>query len=59
MAVKTELERGELVSLPWEMPDLSIVTQMVWHKEKWLSPAINAFLDVARTICSFPSKEQL
>lgn len=48
IAVKAELERGELVSLPWEMPNLQIVTQMLFHKDKWLSPAIKAFLEITR-----------
>ncbi|ASK62349.1 LysR family transcriptional regulator [Virgibacillus phasianinus] len=50
IAVKAELERGELVSLPWEMPDLQIVTQMLYHKDKWLSPAIKAFLEITRDV---------
>ena len=50
MAVTTELEQGRLVSLPWEEPDMHVVTQMLWHKEKWLSPAIGAFLSVAREV---------
>ncbi|MBW7457657.1 LysR family transcriptional regulator [Paenibacillus sepulcri] len=50
MAVKAELERGELVSLPWEMPDLHVVTQMLRHKDKWLSPAIEAFIDVVKDV---------
>ncbi|WP_248926877.1 LysR family transcriptional regulator [Paenibacillus hamazuiensis] len=48
ISAAAELERGDLAVLPWEMPDLHIVTQMLWHKEKWLSPAIAAFLDTAR-----------
>lgn len=48
IAVKAELERGELISLPWEMPNLQVVTQMLWHKDKWLSPAIKAFLKITR-----------
>lgn len=41
IAVKGELERGELISLPWKMSNLQVVTQMLWHKDKWLSPAID------------------
>lgn len=48
IAVAAELNRGELVPLPWELPDIKIVTQMLWHKEKWISPAINAFLSLVR-----------
>lgn len=48
IAVEAELARGELVPLSWQLPDIQISTQMVWHKEKWLSPAITAFLSVVR-----------
>lgn len=50
IAVKAEQERGELVPLPWEMPNLQIVTQMLYHKDKWLSPAIKAFLEITRDV---------
>ncbi|MBY7141960.1 LysR family transcriptional regulator [Virgibacillus sp. NKC19-3] len=50
IAVKAERERGELVSLPWEMPNFQITTQMLYHKDKWISPAIKAFLDIARDV---------
>ncbi|MDY0395658.1 LysR family transcriptional regulator [Virgibacillus halophilus] len=50
IAVKAELERGELVSLPWEMPNLQVFTQMLYHKDKWLSPAIKAFLEITRDL---------
>ncbi|TDF94023.1 LysR family transcriptional regulator [Paenibacillus piri] len=50
MAVKAELMRGELVSLPWRMPDLHVVTQMLRHKDKWLSPAIEAFVNVVKVV---------
>lgn len=50
IAVKAELERGELISLPWKMPNFQVVTQMAWHKDKWLSPAIKAFLEITRDV---------
>lgn len=48
MAVREELQRGELVSLPWDLSAVSFATQMFWHEEKWLSPAVEAFLELAR-----------
>lgn len=48
ISVKAELERGELIALPWEMPNLQVTTQMAWHKDKWLSPAIKAFVELTR-----------
>jgi DNA-binding transcriptional LysR family regulator len=48
MAVGHELAEGSLVAL--NVPDLHITlaTQMLWHKDKWLSPALRAFAHVIR-----------
>ncbi len=48
MAVAKELEREELVVLPWRDRRLRISTQMIWHKDKWISPAMRAFMQMAR-----------
>lgn len=48
MAVSAELSRGELMQLPWDLTATSFATQMFWHEEKWLSPAIEAFLSLTR-----------
>ncbi|MEC1177234.1 LysR family transcriptional regulator [Metasolibacillus meyeri] len=48
MAVMAEVSRGELVSLPWDLNTTSFATQMFWHEEKWISPAIEAFLNLTR-----------
>lgn len=44
ITVKTEITQGRLSVLPWEWEDSPIVTQLAWHKDKWLSPALNAFI---------------
>ncbi|MEK4003654.1 LysR family transcriptional regulator [Paenibacillus sp. FSL H3-0333] len=54
MAVSEELKRGELISLPWDLTAVSFATQMFWHEEKWLSPAIEAFIHLARDLESSP-----
>lgn len=48
IAVIEEVNRGELIPLPWDMTAISFATQMFWHEEKWISPAIEAFLNLAR-----------
>lgn len=48
MAVTKELMEGKLSVLRWEQPELSLLVQMVWHKDKWLSPALNSFLVTVR-----------
>lgn len=46
----TEVEREELVALPWQIPDLYVYTQMLWHKDKWLSPIMLSFIEAARDV---------
>ncbi|MNK76001.1 HTH-type transcriptional regulator GltR [compost metagenome] len=48
VAVRDELARGDLAELLWHREDFSVTTQMTWHKEKWLSPALSAFLEITR-----------
>jgi DNA-binding transcriptional LysR family regulator len=54
-AVAGELAQGRLVSLPLSDHDLSISIQMVWHREKWLSPALATFLALVREDFLVPS----
>jgi DNA-binding transcriptional LysR family regulator len=48
VAVAAELSQGRLLKLPWSGPDLTVATHMLWHKDKWLSPVLSAFLSLAR-----------
>ena len=48
MAVRGELAEGTLVALNVTDVDVTLATQMLWHKDKWLSPALRAFADVVR-----------
>lgn len=50
IVAEAEVERGELVALPWQIPDLHVYTQMLWHKDKWLSPIMMSFIEAAREI---------
>jgi DNA-binding transcriptional LysR family regulator len=57
VAVSAELEGGKLAALRWEEP-FEVLTQMVWHKERWQSSALRAFLDTAReafSVATVPS----
>jgi DNA-binding transcriptional LysR family regulator len=46
--VAREIEQGQLVALRWEQHDFHVLTQVFWHKEKWLSPTTMAFLQCVR-----------
>jgi DNA-binding transcriptional LysR family regulator len=48
VAVRQELRTGRLVKLRWSEP-FDVVTQMVWFGERWMSPALRAFLETARS----------
>jgi DNA-binding transcriptional LysR family regulator len=50
IAVKSELAQGRLVALRWSEGDYRLITQMVWHRDKWLSPALRAFRDLSRAM---------
>jgi len=46
MAVLEELSDGQLVALNMDFSKHQLFTQLVWHKRKWKSPAVQAFIDV-------------
>lgn len=46
VVVTSEVERE--VALPWQIPDLHVYTQLAWHKDKWLSPIMQSFMEVTR-----------
>ncbi|APB70981.1 LysR family transcriptional regulator [Paenibacillus polymyxa] len=49
MALKEELREGNLVALPWDLSDISFSAQMLWHREKWISPSMAALIHVAKS----------
>jgi DNA-binding transcriptional LysR family regulator len=50
VTVRDELARGLLAALPWTEPDFGLVTVMAWHRDKWLSPALRAFIALSREV---------
>lgn len=45
-AVEEELKQKRLVRLNWMGPEFHIFTQALCHKNKWMSAALNAFIDL-------------
>jgi DNA-binding transcriptional LysR family regulator len=45
--VANELEQGTLIVLPWPQTRMHVYTQLVRHRDKWLSPAMDAFCSMA------------
>ena len=50
VTVRPEIERGELSLLPWEEEDLETAILMIRHRHKWLSPSLQAFIDISRSV---------
>lgn len=46
--VQSELDAKTLVMLPWQGPEFQINAFLVYHKEKWLSPTIRAFIKLVQ-----------
>lgn len=49
IAVARELRQNQFKALRWDGPNLDIATHVIWHKDKWVSPAMSAFLDLIKT----------
>lgn len=48
VSVEEEVSQGRMAILPWIGCKFDIATQFAWHKDKWLSPALRAFIYVTR-----------
>ena len=46
VTVQRELEEGKLVQLAWTNGQQGVSTQVAYHKKKWHSPALTAFLQI-------------
>ena len=49
IAVKDELNQGKLVRLAWNEA-IEVAVLMIWHKEKWISPTLAAFMETMRNV---------
>lgn len=48
VVIQPELIAGGLVALDVAELEFNIATQLIWHKDKWVSPALGAFLVMTR-----------
>jgi len=46
MTVREELDRGSLVALPWIHSEEFVTTQLAFHKDKWITPAMNKLIEI-------------
>ena len=48
VAVSHEIVQQRLVSLPWDEGSFEVAILMIWYRERWLSPSLQAFMDLAK-----------
>lgn len=46
MAVQNEIDEGKLKTIPCEAELTKIYSQVVYHKNKWISPALSSFIEI-------------
>jgi DNA-binding transcriptional LysR family regulator len=51
IAVEEEFKLGKLVQLDWD-EDLEVALIMIWHKERWISPTLQLFMETVRRVMS-------
>jgi DNA-binding transcriptional LysR family regulator len=44
IVVAAEVRERRLAVLRWSGPPMDIATHVIWHRDKWISPAMNAFI---------------
>lgn len=50
IVVKEHIATNKLTTFAWEGPNMEVKTQLIYHKDKWISPALRAFLDLTMTM---------
>ena len=48
IVVAREVRQSRFKALHWTGPPLDIATHVLWHKDKWVSPAMAAFLELVK-----------
>ncbi len=49
IAVKKEIHRKQLSIIPWAGDIMETAVLMIWHRDKWISPTLQAFMDLSRS----------
>jgi DNA-binding transcriptional LysR family regulator len=51
VSVSEEIKKRKLTRLAWEEGEIEAAILMIWSKGRWLSPTLNAFMEIARRVC--------
>lgn len=50
VAVSDEIKAGKLIPLNWAGPDFGVISQVIYHKDKYISPALREFLKLSQNL---------
>lgn len=50
ISARAEIAAGTLCVLPWTEAPLETAVLMLWHKDKWISPALAGFMELCREV---------
>lgn len=50
IAIAEEVRRRRLVILPWSEGKIDVAILMIWFRDRWISPTLQAFMDVTRRV---------
>ncbi|MGG4268583.1 LysR family transcriptional regulator [Peribacillus simplex] len=48
MVVKNDIKEGRMKELAWQATTSSLFTHIAWHKDKWMTPPLEAFINLTR-----------
>ncbi|MBW1781393.1 MAG: LysR family transcriptional regulator [Deltaproteobacteria bacterium] len=48
VAISHEIAQGRIVPLPWDEGTFEVAILMIWYKERWISPTLQAFMDMVK-----------
>lgn len=49
IVIACELRKKQFTAVKWHDPKMTIATHIVWHKDKWISPGMDAFLGILKS----------
>lgn len=59
ISLRKEIDMKELAVLPWTEEMLETAILMIWHRDKWISPTLQAFMDTVRDVISTRTERSL
>jgi DNA-binding transcriptional LysR family regulator len=55
IVVARELALRQVVGLAWAGPEIEMATHVMWHRDKWISPALGAFISMLEQMLKEPA----